>query len=200
MTSAAGLPSMRALAKSGNWVAEWLPQMARLVTEATGTPAFLASWLLARFSSSRVMANQRSAGTSGALDRAIRQLVLHGLPTTSTRTSEAALAAMARPWGPKMPPLTVSRSPRSIPALRGIEPTSRAQEVPSKAVSRSVVVTMSLTRGKAQSSSSITTPSRAFIPGSISSRRSTTGWSGPNSCTRGDAEEEGVADLAGGAR
>ena len=39
MTSAAGLPPMRALAKSGNWVAEWLPQMATLVTSATGTPA-----------------------------------------------------------------------------------------------------------------------------------------------------------------
>src|SRR5664280_2708097 len=33
MTSGTGVPSMRALAKSGNWVAEWLPQMARLVTE-----------------------------------------------------------------------------------------------------------------------------------------------------------------------
>src|SRR5665213_251607 len=127
MTSVAGLPSMRALAKSGNWVAEWLPQMARLLTEATGTPALWASWLLARFSSSRVMANHRSAGTSGAFDRAIRQLVLHGFPTTRTRTSVAALAAMAWPWGPKIPPLTVSRSPRSMPALRGIEPTSSAQ-------------------------------------------------------------------------
>ena len=146
------------------------------------------------------MANQRSAGTSGAFDRAIRQLVLHGLPTTSTRTSEAALAAMAWPWGPKIPPLTVSRSPRSMPALRGIEPTSRAHEVPSKAVLRSVVVTMSLTRGNAQSSSSMTTPSSACMPGSISSSRSTTGWSGPNRLTRGDPEEEGVADLAGGAR
>ena len=65
MTSVAGFPPMRAWAASGNWVAEWLPQMARLVTEATGTPAFLASWLLALFSSSLVMANQRSAGTSG---------------------------------------------------------------------------------------------------------------------------------------
>ncbi len=127
------------------------------------------------------MANQRSLGTSGAFDRAIRQLVLHGLPTTSTRTSEAALAAMARPWGPKIPPLTVSRSPRSIPAFRGIDPTNRAQDVPSNAASRSVVVTMSLTRGNAQSSISMTTPSSAFIPGSISSRRSTTGWSGPSS-------------------
>ena len=87
-----------------------------------------------------------------------------------------------------------------MPALRGIEPTSSAQEVPSKAVLRSVVVTMSLTRGNAQSSSSMTTPSRACMPGSISRRRSTTGWSGPKQRARGDPEEEGVADLAGGAR
>ena len=68
-------------------MAEWFPQMATLVTEDTGTPALRASWPLARFSSRRVMANQRSPGTSGALERAIRQLVLQGLPTTSTRTS-----------------------------------------------------------------------------------------------------------------
>src|SRR5664280_380579 len=103
------------------------------------------------------------------------------VPTTTTRMSEAAFAAMAWPWGPKIPPLMVSRSPRSIPALRGTEPTNRANEVPSKATSRSVVVTMSPTRGNAQSSTSITTPSRAFMPGSISRRRSTTGWSGPSS-------------------
>ena len=30
------MPAMVALAKSGNWVAEWLPQMARLATSATG--------------------------------------------------------------------------------------------------------------------------------------------------------------------
>ena len=43
MTSVAGLPPMRALAKSGNWVAEWLPQMATLVTSATSAPALAAS-------------------------------------------------------------------------------------------------------------------------------------------------------------
>ena len=128
------------------------------------------------------MANQRSSGTSGALLRAIRQLVLQGLPTTNTRTSGAAWAAMACPWGLKMPPLMVSRSRRSMPALRGTEPTSSAHEVPSKAVFRSEVGSMSARRGKAQSCSSMTTPSSAFMAGSISSSRSTTGWSGPSSC------------------
>src|SRR5580698_8760719 len=82
MTSVAGLPPIFALAKSGYWVAEWLPQMATLVTSATGALDFWASCALALFSSRRVMANHRSAGTSGALERAIRQFVLHGLPTT----------------------------------------------------------------------------------------------------------------------
>src|SRR5664280_56339 len=177
----AGVPvsSVTNLAIWGNHSATQFPDFAN--ARIDGTPARLASWLLARFSSSRVMANQRSVGTSGAFERAIRQLVLHGLPTTTTRMSEAAFAAMARPWGPKIPPLMVSRSPRSIPALRGTEPTNSAHEVPSKATSRSVVVMMSLTRGNAQSSTSMTTPSRAFIPGSISRRRNTTGWSGPSS-------------------
>ncbi len=56
-----------------------------------------ASWERPRFSSSMVMANHRSGGISGALAAAIRQLVLHGLPTTRMRTSVAALRAMALP-------------------------------------------------------------------------------------------------------
>ena len=145
------------------------------------------------------MANQRSAGTSGALDRAIRQFVLQGLPTTRMRTSEAAFSAMAWPCGLKMPPLTLSRSPRSMPALRGTEPTSRAHDVPSKAVLRSDVATMSCTRGKAPSSISMQTPSSAFMAGSISSRRSTIGWSSPRSWPEAMRKRMRVADLAGGA-
>ena len=74
-----------ALKKSGYIVALWLPQMARLVTAVTSTPAFLASCDLARFSSSAVMAKKRFFGTPGALFAAMSELVLHGLPTTSTR-------------------------------------------------------------------------------------------------------------------
>ena len=68
-----------------------------------------------------------------------------------------------------------------MPALRGMEPTSSAHDVPSKAVLRSDVATMSCTRGKAQSSISMTTPSSTFMAGSISRRRSTIGWSSPSS-------------------
>ena len=127
------------------------------------------------------MANHRSTGTSRPLVRAMRQLVLQGLPTTRTRTSLAACSATARPCGRKIPPLMFSRSRRSMPALRGTEPTSSAHEVPSKACLRSEVTTMFDRSGKAQSSSSIATPSSACMAGSISSRRSTTGWSGPSS-------------------
>ena len=81
---------MRACTKSGNCVVEWLPQIAMFVTWRAATAAFFANWLFARFSSRRVIANHRSTGTSGEFDRAIRQLVLHGLPTTRTRTSLAA--------------------------------------------------------------------------------------------------------------
>ncbi len=89
---------------------------------------------------------------------------------------------MAAPCGPKIPPFTLSRSLRSMPALRGTEPTSRAHDVPSKAVLRSEVASTPASNGKAQSSSSITTPSRAAMAGSISSSRRTIGWSGPSSC------------------
>jgi len=109
-----------------------LPQMAMLVTEAT-VPPLWASWALARFSSKRSWRTSGRPGTSGALERAIRQLGVQGLPTTRMRTSRRLLA-MARPCGLKMPPLTLSRSPRSMPALRGTEPTRRAHEVPSNAV------------------------------------------------------------------
>ena len=151
-----------------------------LVTSVTSTPAFCASCVFARFSSSIVIAKKRSQGTPSALFMAIRQLVLQGLPTTSTRISAAALAAIALPWPVKTFPLILSRSPRSIPALRGTEPTSSAQLTSLKPSSMSVVATTSLRRGNAQSSSSMTTPLSASRAGGISIRFSATGWSGPN--------------------
>src|SRR5437763_11014626 len=83
----AGLPLILALVKSGYWVFEWLPQMVTHVTAAFGTPAFLAKAAAARLWSSRVIAAHRSAGISGPLREATRQLVLHGLPTMRIRTS-----------------------------------------------------------------------------------------------------------------
>ena len=160
-------------------------------------PRLGANCPLARFSSRRVMANQRSPGTSGAFERAMRQLVLQGLPTTSTRTSLAALAAMARPCGPKIPPLTVSRSPRSMPALRGMEPTSSAHEAPSKAVSRSEVATMSADQGEGTvvdlHDHALERLHRRLDLEQAQHDRLV----GAEHLARGDAEQERVADLAG---
>ena len=71
MTSNTGRPAIRALAASGYCVVEWLPQTPTFVTAATGTFAFNAICVRARFSSRRVIANQRSAGSSGAFMRAM---------------------------------------------------------------------------------------------------------------------------------
>jgi hypothetical protein len=53
---------------------------------------------------------------------AIRALVFAGLPTTRTFTSGVAERDSAWPCGLKIPPFADSRSERSMPALRGIEP------------------------------------------------------------------------------
>ena len=58
--------------------------------------------------------------------------------------------------------------------------------------------TMPASSGKAQSSSSMATPSSAPRAGVISSSWRMTGWSGPSMRAAGDAEQQAVADLAGG--
>ena len=181
-TSAAFLPPTSAWKMSGYCVAEWLPQMVSRVISDTGAPVFFDSWLSARLWSSRVIAVKRSAGTSGACDDAMNALVLAGLPTTRMRTSSAAPALIASPCGLKMPPLASSRSPRSMPAVRGRAPTSNATLTPSNAALASAVTSMPVSNGKAQSSSSIAVPAAALSAGSISSSRSATGTSAPSSC------------------
>ena len=114
-------------------MAEWLPQMVMLVTSLIADPVFWATWAMARLWSRRIIAVNRSLGTSGALLCAMRQLVLAGLPTTRTFRSEAAWALSACPCGLKIPPLASSRSPRSIPLVRGRAPTSMAMFTPSNA-------------------------------------------------------------------
>ena len=112
---------------------------------------------------------KRSPGMSGAFDFAIKQLVLAGLPTTSTLMSSAACAFSTSPWGLKMPPLASSRSLRSIPLVRGFAPTSSATLTPSKASFGSSEMSMPASSGKAQSTSSIAVPSAALTASGISS-------------------------------
>ena len=110
----------------------------------------------------------------------MRAFVFAGLPTTRILTSFLALRERASPCGLKIPPFADSRSARSMPALRGIAPTSRATSASPKAASASSVQMMSVSSGKAQSSSSIFTPFRAPSAGVISSSCSFTGVSGPS--------------------
>src|ERR1700675_4133441 len=112
---------------------------------------------------------------------AISALVLAGLPVTPMRTSSAATELRALPWAVKIAPLAESRSPRSMPLVRGRAPTSRARFTPSKILFASAPISTPASSGNAPSSSSITTPSRALSAGSISSRRSSIGRSGPSS-------------------
>ncbi len=72
------------------------------------------------------MAVNRSRGTAPALFMAIKQFVFAGFPTTRTRTSSAAPAASALPCTVKIAPLASSRSLRSMPLVRGREPTNKA--------------------------------------------------------------------------
>src|SRR6478752_1866334 len=120
--AAAFWPLTSAWNRSGYWVAEWLPQIVILVMSLT---VLVASWAIARLWSRRVMAVNWRGSMFGALFMAISELVFAGLPTTRTLTSFLALSLRALPCVVKMAPLAASRSPRSIPAVRGREPTSR---------------------------------------------------------------------------
>src|SRR6201995_3513802 len=217
-TSAAFLPSISAWKISGYWVAEWLPQMATFLMSVTLAPVFLASCEMARLWSSRVSAENRSLGMSGALFSAISALVLAGLPVTPMRTSSAATEFSALPCAVKIAPFASSRSPRSMPGPRGRAPTSNARFTPSKILFGSAPICTPDSSGNAQSSSSITTPSSALRAGSISSSRSSIGRAGPRSGpaarrksrlardraggpqprAAGQAKQQAVADLAGG--
>ena len=110
-----------------------------LLTSPTCTPAFFASCAFARFSSSRVRANHLSVGTPSALFMAIHAFVLHGLPTTRIRTSSSAFFAMLCPCPMNILPFISRRSARSIPFLRGAQPSMIIQFAPEKPSSRSVV-------------------------------------------------------------
>ena len=184
----------------GTGSVEWLPQTVMLVTEVTGLPSLLASWVLARLWSRRIIAVKRSRGTSGAFDIAIRQLVLAGLPTTSTLMSSAAPALIASPCGLKMPPLASSRSARSMPGPRGRAPTSRAMLVPSKAFFGSSVMSTRLQ----QREGAVVELHRGALGGlhrlrDLQQAQLDRGV-GAEHLTAGDAEQQGVADLSGGAR
>ena len=67
-----------------------------------------------------------------------------------------------------------------MPGPRGRAPTSSAMFTPSNATLGSSVISIAVSNGNAQSSSSIAVPSAALTAAGISSRRSSTGVSGPS--------------------
>src|SRR6185437_8853159 len=96
------LPSHSALKRSGYWVAEWLPQTVTFFTEAFGLPILAAICEVARLWSSRIIAVNCVGLRLGAFFIAMRQLVLAGLPTTSTLTFRSATLSSAWPCGAKL--------------------------------------------------------------------------------------------------
>ena len=136
---------------------------------------------------------------SGALLFAIRQFVLAGLPTTSTLMSDAACSLSALPWGLKMPPLASSRSLRSIPLLRGRAPTSTATLAPSNALLGSSLTSMS----EQQRERAVDQLHRGALDrlqrGGDLEQRQLDRRVGTEQLAAGDAEQDRVADLAGGA-
>src|SRR5437763_1651677 len=118
-TAAACVPFTLAWNRLGYIVGEWFPHTPMSVTSVTAAPTWEASWATARLWSRRIIDVKRSRGMSGALRIAIRQLVLAGLPTTSTRTSSAARSLSALPCTVKILPFSESSSARSMPLVRG---------------------------------------------------------------------------------
>ena len=110
--------------RSGYMVGEWLPHTPICVMSVTGTAILLASCAIARLWSRRIIAVKRSRGMSGALFIAIRQLVLAGLPTTSTFRSSAALSLSALPCTVKILPF----SREQLGALHALGARARADQ------------------------------------------------------------------------
>ena len=121
----AGAPATVACARSGNCVAEWLPQIVTPRISVTGTCAFAASCARARLWSSRVIAVKLRASRPLAFSRAISAFVFAGLPTTRIFTLRLATAASALPCAEKICAFASKRSLRSMPGPRGRAPTSR---------------------------------------------------------------------------
>ena len=145
------------------------------------------------------MANQRSRGTPGALFMAMRQLVLQGLPTTRMRTSWAAFFWMAWPWPMKILPLMPRRSLRSMPALRGTLPTSSAQLTPRKPSSRLAVGDDALEQREGAIVEFHDDAAERGQGGLDLDEMEDDRLVGAEHRAGGDAEEQGIADLAGGA-
>ena len=180
-TSAAFWPPTSAWNRSGYCVAEWLPQIVIFLISVTAAPVLRATWEMARLWSRRVRAENRSAGMSGALVLAISALVLAGFPVTPMRTSSAATLLSALPLRGEDRAVRLEQ----VAALHPGAARTRADEQREvDAVEDRLRVAADLDPGEVRERAvvdSMTTPSRVFSAGSISSSRSSIGRSGPRS-------------------
>src|SRR5467141_256322 len=98
------LPSASAWKMSGYWVAEWFPQTVTFRIALTGFATLCAVCDTALLWSRRIMPANCAGFRPGAFFIAMRQLVFAGLPTTRTFTSRLATLSSARPCGAKILP------------------------------------------------------------------------------------------------
>ena len=110
----------------------WLPQIVMFVTCADGHAGFLGQLRGGAVLVEPGHGEPAIRRDLGACDRAIRQLVLHGLATVKIRTFGPAASLIALPWPVKIGPLARIRSARVMPSLRGKPPTRITQSAPVK--------------------------------------------------------------------
>ncbi len=183
--SRAGWPSTLAWKMSGYWVAEWLPQMDRLVTDVTrdarlGRHLGDGPVVVEAGHGGELPGGTRPLGPCPALWAAIKQLVLAGLPTTSTRDVAVGAGGQSLALDAEDGPVGF----QEVPAFHALAPGPRPDQHGDLGVAEGLIRVGTRedarNRGKAQSSSSITTPFRAPMAAGTSKRRKATGCCGPS--------------------
>ena len=197
-SSAAFWPPTSAWKRSGYWVAEWLPQIVIFLMSVTGAPVLAASWLIARLWSRRVSAEKRSRGMSGALVIAMSALVLAGLPVTPMRTSSAA--TVVEGLALRGEDRAVGRE--QVAALHAGAARTRADEEGEvDAVEDLLGVRADLDAGEVRERAVVELHDDALerLEGGLDLEQSQLDRAVRGQRAAGEAEEQAVADLAGGA-
>jgi hypothetical protein len=130
---------------------------------------------------------------------AISALVLAGLPTTSTLTSRSAWASSALPCTVKMAPLASSRSLRSMPGPRGRDPDQQRVLHPVEGDVRVVGRDDAVQEREGAVVELHDDALERLQRGRDLQEPQDHGLVASQEVAGGDAEEEGVADLTGGA-
>ncbi len=184
---------------SGYWVAEWLPQIVTLVMSLTAAPAFLASCAIARLWSSRVIAVKRSRGMSGALLCAIRAVRV-GRVTDHENPHVRGGVVVQRVALRLEDPAVGLEQVAALHPLRAGSSTNEQRDV--DPVEGLVGVIEDVDAGQ-QREGTVVELHRGALGGldgvgDLEQREVDRGV-GAEQLAAGDAEQEGVADLAGGA-